>query len=581
MKKMISRATKYSMCQSSIRQLANRQFLRTIKTKHVVVNRIKDPDVRENLLSNIKVVANILNSASYNKNLLYKDTYKTIPQIISGQDNNRIQFVIKDLLESFELGDSFITKDCAAKERNSIAKIGLQLFLKCHESGVNRLSTNLTSILMEKYNNYPSEETAAGVLAGLNNVRDHLKNNRVKLSNREDIDSFVDKICDTAADAVLIKKILVELDYKLYSDDTVRIVRGRKTYDELEVSKGWKYPVGILDNEDTYLRSLGLPKNKLVSINKEMIVLVYDGTLRDANKILPSINYSKKMNRSLLVFVTEGCVGEALAAISINNNKNKRNNSDVRTIVMKYNTRDNDNLAVQENQQFLKFLKLPGGVSSIYSPDFSQVVPSTASSKMFYGSLESLKATTSEAFLYNETDKEEESKFLLQTITVNVGGHSEMEINHRRNYLDNLINNILCYGLSSGFLPGCGVSLVKAAAHLNSLNITNECYEKKLGIEAVISGLPISFQKSMENLYGYNKFQVAALLSDTLQNQDFWSAILSPEGNSVNMIKTGELEPWKHIDDALSAICRYISLITGCNTLIRRVYEKPIKSRNS
>lgn len=77
------------------------------------------------------------------------------------------------------------------------------------------------------------------------------------------------------------------------------------------------------------------------------------------------------------------------------------------------------------------------------------------------------------AFLYNTQDADDEinNSSLRTTVTVNVGGESEFEIDQRRAALDNIINNILCHGLAQGFVPSYGVALAKSIANLDAGNV--------------------------------------------------------------------------------------------------------------
>lgn len=566
----------YAAGSSSYRRAA----VRSIKTLHTPVYKTDQLFTKQALLTGIKLLDKVINSTSYNKSLLYTGKYNTSPRLITSQDSLKLQNVVRELLDGLQMDQAM-----SLSEQNDPIKklgtIGLQLFVDCHDRNILPMSTTLTQALMEQYNKYPEKQTLRGIQGGLETVRKFLSENKVTVRDKKTVDALVKKLAATDEDAEIVKRVLEAVDYKLYSDEIVRVVRGRRTVDELDVSKGWKFPAGIMDTNEAYLRSLELPQKKLLSIDEEMLVLVYDGTLRDADKILPTLHHATKLSKSLILMVTGDCMGDALTSIIINNNKNRRQGNNSRTIILKYNAKANQNLSLQENHDLIKFLRLPHGFSSIYSPQFSPYVPSKICAGEYFGTVDSIKATTGETFLYNSIDcdqGEPDNKFLRVTVTLNVGGNSEVEIDQRRSALDNLINNVLCHGLSEGFVPGYGVSLVKAIPIIthNIEGITN--ISAKLGVESVVTALALPMQKALENVYGYNNFQIAKVISEAIENSRFTSSQLGPNSASQDLLDIGILEPWNKIDQCLDNVSLFIKLLSSCNTIVSQVFEKPKKT---
>lgn len=317
----------------------------------------------------------------------------------------RLQNVLREFLDSLQIDEATNT-ELQLDSSRKLGKVGLQLFLDCTRDNLTLNSTSLTSSLLECYFKYPEKEVVNGIKIGLRYIRGFLEQNKIMVKGQNDIDALVDQFTMSSLDSQSVKNVLRAVNYQLFSDDIVRVINGNKTYDEIDVSKGWKYPAGILDTNEAYLRSLDLPNKKLVSVDKKMLVLMYDGTLRDANKILPTVTYARNLKKSVLLIVKGDCTGDALTSITINNNRNKRENNESRIIIMKYSNKANKNLALQENHDFVKFLRLPCGYDSIYSPEYSPLVPSKMCADKYYGSVESIKATTGEAFLYNSVDFE-------------------------------------------------------------------------------------------------------------------------------------------------------------------------------
>ncbi|SCU78691.1 LANO_0A03664g1_1 [Lachancea nothofagi CBS 11611] len=544
--------------------------LRTIKTLHTPIYDGSDLKTRQNLLHHIALLEKVLLSASYDRSMLYSGKYKRLPQIISGNDTVNVNYVMKEFLTSVQLAEAE-NPNVQRNPATKLGKIGLQMFMDCHQDNITALGTSLTNGLFERYNRNPTQEMAQGIELALTKVRTFLQDNRILVQEPHEIDQLVEKICShNQKNAAAIKKVLSQLDYNLVSDDVVRVTRGRRTDDETEVSKGWKYPTGIIDSNEAYLRSLQIPKNNLVSVNSPMLVLVHDGTLKDANNVLPALHYAAKQKKSLFIIVNGECKGDALAAITINNNKNKRQNVDSQAIIAKYSARDHNGLTLQENVDFLKFLKLPQGLGSVYSPDFSEYVPSSASAAQFFGSLESLKATTGEAFLYNSGTNIQNAA-MRTTVTLLVGGQSEFEIDHRRAELDHIINNVLCHGMAQGWIPGHGIALAKSIKPLENVSKQDPFF---LGIEAVVANLTTTMENALNNLYGAHKYQAAKLIAETIFDPEFTTAFLP---HRCSVVDRGVLEPWNKVDQTLGGVMTFIKLITTCDVLVTRFFDKPRK----
>ena len=546
--------------------------VRTVKTLHTPIYDGRKLGTRQNLLTYIGLLEKITNAASFNKSLLYTGKYKKLPQVISGNDAVQMEHMVKEFLTSLQLSEAMNSQQ-QRDPANKLGKIGLQLFMDCHQDNVTALSTSITRRLMEYWHRCPTPEMITAIESSLLKVREYLENNKLVLQDPRDIDQLVEKIASSPENADAIRKVLTELNYKLISDDVVRVTRGRRREDEIEISKGWKYPSGVLDTNEGYIRSLELPKNKLVALNTPSLVLVHDGTLREANTILPSLHYAAKKQQPLVIVVNGDCIGDALVAITINNNKNRRQGIKSQAIVLRYMARDHKDVQLVENRDFLEFLKLPHGLGSVYSPKFSEHVPSSASASQFFGSIESLKATTGEAFLYNTQlpGQEIHNEALRTTISLHVGGNSEFEIDHRRAELDHVINNVLCHGLAQGWIPSQGIALAKSITALESVPSHDASF---LGNEAVTDSLTFPLHTAMTNLYATNKYEASKLMAETIADPSFTTAYLPKE---CSVVSRGLLEPWNKIDKTLTGATSFLKLIASCDVLVTKIFDKPKK----
>lgn len=557
---------------------------RSLKTLHTPVYSLNSVKVRKELLEGIQRLNTILETSSDHRSILYKSKYKELPQFVSAHDSVRFQKLVRDYMDSNAVNE--IKRGNTGQSRDTkLSTIGLRLFLDIHGANLSPLGTMLCYELMNHYNKYPVKDTLLGFQIAINHVREYLKANKIDVTDSQDIKTLVRKLVHSKQDYDSALQVLGALDYNLVSDDVIRVVKGNKTYDDVEFTKGCKLSTGIMDNNEPYLRSLDLPQKKLVSVDEEMCVLTYEGTLREANKILPTLHYLQQIDKKLLLIVTGECVGDALAAITIHNNKCKRKNKKHRTVIIKYYSKDYNNLSLQENVDLQEFLKLPNGIHSIYSPNFSELVPSKITGDQYYGSVTSLKATTGETFIYNdelpESLRNKESEILKQSVTLHVGAVNEFIIEQRRNQMDNLFNNFLCHALANGFIPGKGIALCKTIPSLVELMKSPEIAEnlmQKSAINTVISAITQYAEKSLLYSTGNSKFEVSEMVSKTIQSPNFRYAKM--DNNSEELIdstNTGNIESWSAVDETIGNSLNFVQLLASCNTAISLVLEKPKK----
>lgn len=542
-----------------------RSSVRGVKTLYTPVYNAQDAATRDGLLYHLRLLDKVLNNSSHSRTLLFESKYKRLPTFVTSRDTTRLDKITKELMTDLQK-DQILNHTLQLDPRQKLGKIGLELFLDCAEGELSPTGTTLALALLQAYNRFPSRETLTDITGTLDEARRILAEQKVILSSPADIEALVDQLAFDRDDGVTAKRVLKALDYKLHSDDIVRVVRGNTMSDEIEKSEGWKYPCGVWDRSEAYLRSLELPTRKLVSINQPCMVLVYDGTLREPSSILPTLHYAAHLGRPLLLFVTGEVLGDALSYITIHNNKHRRKDNPAAAVILKYSAADHLGLTIQENHSLLEFLGLPHGVGSIYSPAFSAQLPSRHTAADYYGSVASLKATTGESFLHNPGVRSISDPALRTTLTVRVGAPSELEIDQRRAALDTLLNVQLCHGLASGFVPAHGVALAKAAALLNpSPNRPGAC--------AARDALLLPLDQASRALLPSATLAPRAV-ADTVTDPDFFSAYL-PARTDVRA--NGFLEPWRALDRTLTHVTSFVTAAASCSRLVARVLDRPPK----
>lgn len=558
---------KHSICIGMYGRMS--QLARGLKTLSTPVHYMGSIESRRSAISLLYLLDRVLHDTSHNKSLLYESKHNRLPSILSTDDHMRLQNVVRELLDSMELTDVKVPYS----QHKHLGKLGLQLFMNCNKGHVNPTSTTLAVGFWNAYIKHPTVSGLEVIASLLSSVREYLKLHRIYLASHKEIDSLVwHAVNKNRRDAELLFEVLKKVDYNLLSNGIVRFTKSDRTTDSIETAVGWKTLFGYLHANTSYVKSLsnGQSSSPVISIDEELLVLVYDGTLRHAKSILPSLKYSEKLDKSLLIVVSKDCVGDALAAVTINNNKRKRAGLASKIVLMRYDTKTNDNLTIQENKEFLRFLRLPNGIESIYSPEFSDLVPSKITASRYYGSLESMKASNGEALLYNPPIGLDGVNSLLKTITVKVGGDNEFEILKRIGKLDNLVNDFLCKGIAQGFIPSHGIALIKSIPHVNSVFESNP---RAIDKDTLLSVLELPMKRALRNMLGLQKNQVSKLVMENLDEPKF--EVIKLENGWEHAAHLGALEPWVTMDTTIASVISFLRLLASCEYTITKIVEHP------
>lgn len=292
-----------------------------------------------------------------------------------------------------------------------------------------------------------------------------------------EIQSLIDK--NFKEHKTILESILKILNYKITSQDQVRIVRSDGIDDQIDIHDGWRLNNGVKSNNDRYLSSINLldttsRKNlKVMSINGGAKTLVMDGiTIRDAEFFKNMLNFLKISNQSIIIFINGDIKNEALVDISMWNNKNKREGLQSKCIIIP--VRDNDSTVIDgsipklcEDLDFLNFINLPNSQLSIlnnYTPIDFQSLQSAEDFELFFGEIDSIKFTNGESFVYSKKGSEKINdlfknyakdgyifpKSLKTTITLKCGGDTLIEMDDKRSQLDYVLNEYLYSIFTSG-----------------------------------------------------------------------------------------------------------------------------------
>ncbi|XBW35432.1 hypothetical protein QEN19_000998 [Hanseniaspora menglaensis] len=443
-------------------------------------------DKNNKIVSNLKFVYENIISKGENGLLpsIYLENNLSSKKPISIIKNNK-QFINWLERYTFEIEEREILslKEDNINNVNSIALKSLMTFIKQVNYDVDmRLVFKMCIDFVQLYDmsdDLHKREQLEEFITLIKKIELKLRSLTTKEITKQEIQSLIDT--NFKEHKTILESILKILQYKITSQDQVRIVRSDTIDDQIDIHDGWKLNNGVKSDNDRYLSSINLldttsRKNlKVMSINGNVKTLVMDGiTIRDPVYFKNMLNYLKITNQSIVIFINGDIKNEALIEICMWNNKNKREGLSSKCIIIP--VRDNDSTVLDgsmpklsEDLDFLNFINLANSQLSIlneFTPINFPELQSAEDFELFFGQIDSLKFTNGESFIYSKEGSEKINNLLKlyasdgyifpdslkTTITLKCGGENLIEMDDKRTQLDHILNEFFYSVFTSGGL---------------------------------------------------------------------------------------------------------------------------------
>ena len=150
---------------------------------------------------------------------------------------------------------------------------------------------------------------------------------------------------------------------------------------------------------------------------------------------------------------------------------------------------------------------------------------------------------------------------------IRVGGATEIEVKERRDRIDDALNSTRA-AVEEGVVPGGGVALLYAIRSLDKVTGAND--DQRVGVEIVRRALQAPVRQIAENA-GHDGAVIAGKL---LERKDKNFGFDAQNGEYVNMIKNGIIDPTKVVRTALQDASSVAGLLITTEAMVA---EKPEK----
>merc|ERR1712088_895829 len=361
---------------------------------------------------------------------------------------------------------------------------------------------------------------------------------------------------------------------KVGKDGVITVKDGKTLHDEMDVIEGMKFDRGFIS--PYFINST---KGAKVEYN-DAFVLFSEKKISSIQQIIPALELANSAKKPLII-VAEDVDGEALTALVVNrlkiglqvaavkapgfgdNRKNTIQDMAVSTGGLVFGTEGSD-------------LKL----EDIQIHDFGQVgeVTITKDDTLFLKGKgnekdidlrcdqirEAMEDTTSD---YEKEKMQERMARLSSGVAVlKIGGASEVEMNEKKDR----VNDALCAtraAIEEGIVPGGGTALVRCLDVLDSVPVANE--DQKKGVEIIRHALTQPMNQIAKNA----GLDSSVIVNKVVEANDVNTGYDALNGEFVNMLEAGIIDPTKVVRSALADASGVASLLTTAEAVVTEIKE--------
>merc|ERR1719228_2001265 len=355
---------------------------------------------------------------------------------------------------------------------------------------------------------------------------------------------------------------------KVGRDGVITVKDGKTLKDELEVIKGMRFDRG-------YISPYFINSAKGQKLEYEnAVVLLNQGKISNIGDIVPALELANSQKRPLLI-VAEDVDGEALTALVINRLKiglqvaavkapgfgDNRKNTMKDIAIATGATVFGDDMGLKLEDIQLTDLGQVGEL--VITKDDTLMMKGAGDASEVEARCQQIqdeiKSTQSD--YEKEKFRERLAKLAGGVAVIKVGGGSEVEVNERKDRVEDALNATKA-AAAEGIVPGGGTALIRCANLLDNIEVASS--DVKLGIEIVREAL----YQPCTSIVANTGINPAVVVEKVSSNNDTNFGYNAATGEFVDLVEAGIIDPVKVVRIALNDAAGVASLLTTTEAVI-------------
>jgi len=350
-----------------------------------------------------------------------------------------------------------------------------------------------------------------------------------------------------------------------------------ETVEGMQFNRGYKSPYFVTDN------------NTMTSVLNNPLILITDKRVQSIKEMLPLLESVSQQNKDLLI-IADDIDGEALSTLVVNKmrgilrvvavkapefgDKKKAMLEDIAALTGGTVVSEEKGMKIDkfDLQWFGKSRKVTVG------KDDTTIVDGKGTEEAITKRIDELKEQIENTVSPYEIEilQDRLAKLIGGVAIIHVGGHTEVEMKEKKDRVDDALHATKA-ALEEGILPGGGIALLNAAAHLYKNPIVASHPDQVKGFDIIRRAIRKPFEQILLN---------AGETQDTINERivrlvdgDVWQGFNPRVGEYVDMLEEGIIDPTKVTRLALenAASVAGTMLITECVITNLKPKDKPME----
>ncbi len=464
--------------------------------------------------------------------------------------------------------------DFENKFENMGAALVRQVASKTNESAGD--GTTTATVLARAIYNEGCKSVAAGMnpmdlRRGVNVAVDHVVKNLKAMAKPVSSNEEIKNVAAISANNdYKIGELIAQAMEKVGKEGVINVQDGATLSDELEVVEGMKLDRG-------YISPYFFTDAKTMKCEYENpLILLYDGKISSVQSILPILEATYKSQQPLLI-IAEDIEGEALSTLILNKLRSGMKVTAIKAPGFGDNRKATlQDLAILTGGQLISTelgqkledatIDLLGSCKKIsINKDETVILNGAGDSKAIADRCESIREAKSQTSSTYEKEKLDErlAKLSGGVAVIKVGGASEVEVNEKKDRLEDALNATRA-AVSEGILPGGGTALLYASRGLDELKKSVANFDQQIGIDIVKKAVTIPCKTIAKNAGVDGSVVVNKLLEQNDTKMGFDASCETYK----DMFEAGILDPLKVVRTALCDASGVASLMTTTECMI-------------